>query len=147
MNDVYQLVKSFKKKYPMTISWRLKAHCNIINKHINKDEKILFAFAAQKNNNPLDMITTYVIALTDRRILVAQKRLLFGYFFTAITPDMFNDLKVQTGLIWGKVYIDTIKEFIELSNIDKAALPEIETNITDRMMKEKKKYALNTSKK
>lgn len=147
MNNLYNMVKSFKRKYPLTIAWRIKAHCRIVEKHINKDEKILFAFAAQKNNNPLDMITTYVIVLTDRRILLAQKRLLFGYFFTAVTPDMFNDLKVQTGLIWGKVYIDTIKEFIELSNIDKNALAEIETNITDRMMKEKKKYGLNVKKK
>ncbi len=147
MNDLYNMVKNFKKKYPMTIAWRLKAHCKVIEKHINSEEKILFAFGAQKNNNPLDIITTYVVVLTDRRILLAQKRLLFGYFFTAVTPDMFNDLKVQTGLIWGKVYIDTIKEYIELSNIDKNALAEIETNITDRMMKEKKKYGLNISKK
>ena len=147
MNNLYNMVKNFKKKYPLTIAWRLKAHCKIVEKHINSDERILFAFAAQKNNNPLDMITTYVVALTDRRILLAQKRLLFGYFFTAVTPDMFNDLKVQTGLVWGKVYIDTIKEFIELSNIDKNALAEIENNITDRMMKEKKKYGLNVKKK
>lgn len=146
MVDLYQMVKNFKKKYPMTISWRIKAHCKIIEKHLNSDEKIEFAFAAQKNNNPLDIITTYVVVLTNRRILLGQKRLLFGYFFTAVTPDMFNDLKVQTGIIWGKVYIDTIKEFIELSNIDKNALPEIETNITERMMKEKKKYGLNYKK-
>ena len=139
MNNLYNMVKNFKKKYPLTIAWRLKAHCKVVEKHINSDERILFAFAAQKNNNPLDMITTYVVALTDRRILLAQKRLLFGYFFTAVTPDMFNDLKDKKVLAWGKGYIDTIKEFIELSNIDKNALAEIETNITDRMMKEKKK--------
>ena len=65
--------------------------------------------------------------------------------FTAITPDMFNDLKVQTGLVWGRVYIDTIKEFIELSNIDKNALPEIETNVVSYVMEEKKKYGLKNS--
>ena len=53
---------------------------------------------------------------------------------------MFNDLKVAGGLIWGKIYIDTVKEFVTLSNISLSALDEIETNITEYMMEEKKKY-------
>ena len=71
--------------------------------------KILYIFACQKNNNPFDIVTTYVVALTNKRIVLGTKRLLFGYFFTAITPDMFNDLKVENGLIWGKIIIDTIR--------------------------------------
>ena len=71
---------------------------------------------------------------------------MFGYFFTAITPDMFNDLTVKMGIIWGKVIIDTIKEEVVLSNIQRGALDEIETNITEYMMKEKQKYKLNEQK-
>ena len=137
---VYEKVKKFKKKYPMTVAWRLKKHCQIIDVHLNHGEVVKYAFAAQKNDNPLDMITTNVVALTNKRILIGQKRLLFGYSFTAITPDMFNDLKVTMGLIWGKVYIDTIKEFVTFSNIQREALPEIETCITEYMMLEKRKY-------
>jgi hypothetical protein len=140
-NLVYEKVSEFKKRYPMTLSWRLKSHCKIIEKHLNEGEVVKYAFAAQKNDNPLDVITTYVVVLTNKRILLGQKRLLFGYFFTAITPDMFNDIKVGMGIIWGKVYIDTIKELVKLSNIQKDALPEIETEITEYMMREKKKYA------
>lgn len=140
MNSVYEKVIEFKRKYPMTISWRLKEHCKVAELHLNPDEEVIFAFAAQKNDNPLDFITSAVIVLTDKRIMVAQKRLVFGYFFKSITPDMFNDLTVKMGLIWGKVYIDTIKEFICLSNIQREALPEIETAITSYMMEEKKKY-------
>lgn len=139
-NNVYQKVKEFKQKYPMTISWRLKKHSKIIEKHLNPDENILYAFAAQKNDNPLDIITTNVIVITDKRILLGQKRLLFGYFFSAITPDMFNDIKVKMGLIWGKVFIDTVKEFIKLSNIQKDALMEIETAISQNVMREKQNY-------
>lgn len=140
-NIVYQKVKEFKRKYPFTIAWRLKAHSKIINSHLNKNEHIIYAFAAQKNDKLFDIITTNVVVLTSDRILVGQKRLLFGYFFTAITPDLFNDLKVNMGLLWGKVYIDTIKELVPLSNIQKEALPEIERNITHYMIEEKKKYA------
>lgn len=140
-NGVYQKLREFKKKYPGTIAWRLKAHAKVIEKHLNPGEIVKYAFVAQKNDNIFDIVTTNAIVLTNKRILLAQKRLLFGYFFTAITPDMFNDLKVETGLIWGKVYIDTVKEFVALSNISKKALPEIETKITEYMMREKKKYA------
>ena len=93
-----------------------------------------------KNDYLFDIITSCVVALTNKRILIGQKRLLFGYFFTAITPDLFNDLKVKSGLIWGKIYIDTVKEFIPLSHIQNDALDEIETNVTEYMMEEKKKY-------
>lgn len=142
-SEVYQRVSEFKRKYPMTIAWRLKKHCKIIEKHLNEGEIIKFAFAAQKNNNPLDIVTTYAVVLTNKRILLATDRLAYGYFFTAITPDMFNDLKVVEGLIWGRVIIDTAKEVVYLSNLDKKSLPLIETEITEYMMHEKKKYAVN----
>ena len=138
--NVYEELKKFKKKYPMTISWRLKKHAKIIEKHLNPEEEILYAFAAQKNDNPLDIITTYAVVITNKRILLASKRVLFGYFLVSITPDLFNDLSVKMGLIWGKIIIDTVKEVVILSNIQRDALDEIETNITEYMMKEKQKY-------
>lgn len=136
---VYQYLLEFKRKYPMTISWRLKKHAKIIEKHLNPGEKVLYAFTAQKNDNPFDIVSSYAIVLTNKRIMMGSKRVIFGYFFTTITPELFNDLKVNMGILWGKIYIDTIKEFVTLSNIDRNALPEIETRITEFMMSEKKK--------
>ena len=143
MSSLYNMVSTFKRKYPSTIAWRIKEHTKIVEKHLNDDEKVLYAFVAQKNDNLLDITSSAVIALTNKRILIGRKRLLFGYFLDAITPDLFNDLKIKGGLIWGKVYIDTIKEFITLSNICNSALPEIETNISSYMIDAKKKYANN----
>lgn len=144
--SVYSFVKEFKKKYPFTISWRLHQNSKVIDQHINPDEKVIYAFAAQKNYNSFDMITTCVVALTNKRILIGQKRLLFGYFYYSITPDMFNDLSLFTGLLWGKACIDTVKEEIYLSNIQKEALIEIETQISELMMEEKKKYEYKNDK-
>jgi len=138
----YDFVKKFKQKYPMTISFRLKRHCEVIDKHLNPGEEILYAFAAQKSASSFDIINTNVIALTNKRLMIATKRILWGYFFVSITPDMFNDLIVTKGLLWGSVTIDTIREEVVISNIDPKALPEIETNITQYMMEEKKKYKL-----
>ncbi len=140
MNSVYELVKQFKKKHPLTIAWRLKANSKVVNKFVNPDEEVIYAFTAQKSKSSFDIFTTAVIALTDKRIIIGRKRLLFGYFVDSITPDMFNDLKVLASLIWGKVYIDTAKEFVTLSNIDKSALDEIETAISAYMLEKKKLY-------
>ena len=146
MKSCYELVKEFKRKYPMTIAFRLKKHCEVIEKHLNPGEEIIYAFVAQKNASVLEIFYTNVIVLTNKRILVATKRVLWGYFLVTITPDMFNDLTVRKGLIFGNVIIDTIKEKVVLSNIDSNALPEIETIITEYMMTEKKKYPLRNEK-
>lgn len=141
--SVYELLKDFKSKYPSTIAWRLKKHSKVIEKHLNPEEQILFCFAAQKGFSSLDIFSTFAIALTNKRIILAQKRLIYGYTFLTITPDMFNDLTVKSGLIWCRVYIDTVKETVLLSNISKRAADIIETQITEYMMSEKKKYGLN----
>lgn len=147
MKSVYKQVLEFKNRHPMTIGWRLKQNSSVIERHLNPGEEVLYAFIAQKNDSSFNIINSAVVALTNKRILIGRKRVVVGYFLNAITPDMFNDLKVTSGIVWGKVYIDTVKEFITLSNISKSALDEIETAISSYMMEEKKKYAENISRK
>ena len=138
--SVYQNAKRFKKKFPLTIAWRLKANSAIIEKHLNPAEEVKYIFVGQKNNNFYDLFTTGVVALTNKRILVGRKRVVFGYALDSIMPYMYNDLNIRAGLIWGKVVIDTVKEEIVFSNVDKAALSEIETNISESMIALKKQY-------
>ena len=145
MSDSYALIKKFKSKYSFTVAWRLKQHCKIIDKHLNPGEDILYIFAGQKNDRAVDIFNTYVVALTNKRIMVATKRVLFGYFFKSITPDMYNDLTVGKGLIWGRVTLDTVKEVMTITNIDPKALDEIETNVTEIMLKHKKDFAKEKS--
>lgn len=140
---VYDEVLKFKKKYPLSIVWRLKKNSKIVEKYLNPDETVSYVFAAQKNKNPFDWFSTAVIAITNKRLLIGRKRVVFGYFVDSITPDLFNDLKVLSGIIWGKINIDTAKEFITLSNIDKKALDEIETKISSFMMDEKTKLIID----
>jgi len=141
MGEVYNQLASFKKKYPKTVTHhRLKKHAEVIERHLNPGEEVLYAFAAQKNVRWVDIFETCAVVLTNERILIGQKRVMFGYFLFSITPDLYNDLQVRSGLFWGSITIDTIKELVDLSNIDKRALPEIETKITSFMMEAKKKY-------
>ena len=139
-HEVYKKVKEFKRKYPRTVAWRLKKNSKVVEMHLNPGEKVLYAFCGQKNNNPLDIITTCVVALTNKRLVIGQKRVVFGYFYYSITPDLYNDLQIRNGLIWGNVIIDTVKEEVFLSNIDPDGLIEIETVISEFMMNEKRKY-------
>lgn len=146
MNNTYKLIKEYMKKYPMTIAWRLKRHSKIIEKHLNHNEEILYIFAGQKNNRMVDLVNTNIIVFTNKRIMIGTKRVIFGYFFKSITYDMYNDLSVYKGIIWGRVTIDTVKEVITITNIDARALDEIETNITEIMIKMKKKIENNSKK-
>lgn len=145
MSNCYNLASKFMKKYPMTIAWRVKQHCKVIDRHLNPGEEILYVFAGQKNDRAVDLFNSCVIVLTNKRIIVATKRVLFGYFLTSITPDMYNDLTVSKRIFWGAVVIDTVKEVITISNIDSKALSEIETNITEIMIKNKKEYLAEKS--
>lgn len=138
MSITYELAQNFKKKYPKTVAWRLKSHSKIIDMHLSDNEEILYLFLGQKNQHPLDFANTYIIAITNKRIMLATKRLVFGYFLISITPDMYNDITIKKGLIWGNIIIDTVKEKVYLSDIDPKALPEIENRITDIMRETKK---------
>ena len=130
------------KKYPMTIAWRLRSHCKVIDKHLNTGEKILYIFTGQKNDSYINFLNTYVVVFTNKRIMLATKRVLFGYFFKSITPDMYNDLTIHRGLVWGSIVLDTMKEVITITNLDKKSLDDIETNITEVIIKYKKEFGI-----
>ncbi len=136
----FERVEAFKKKFPITVCWRLKRHSEIIEKHLNPNEQLLFAFAAQLNEGKWHLFDTAIIALTSERIMIGHKGLIYGYNYLTVTPDMYNDLKVRKNLIWSDVEIDTIKENVYISNLDPDGAIEIETKITEFMMKEKRKY-------
>lgn len=137
MKNIFNKVKKFKQKYPLTVGWRLKSHAKVIEEHINKDEKVLYVFTGQENATSYEFFHSSIFVITNKRLMIATSRLFFGYFFTSITPDMFNDLSISAGLVWGKVIIDTVKEVVTISNLDKRCLKEIEDNLTKNILEKK----------
>lgn len=135
---IYQKAKDFIRRNPGTIAWRINAHCKVAEKYINDDEEILYAFAAQKGASSWDILSTHVLVVTNKRLIAAQKRLIFGHFYYTITPEMFNDFTIKMGLIWGRAIIDTIKETVVLSNLSRGALKEVETVLSKYMMQKKR---------
>jgi len=138
MGKVYNLASRFKKKYSFTIASRIRKHSEVIENILDKDEKVLYAFCGQKNDTNTSLFQTAVVALTNKRIIIGQKRVIYGYFITSITPDLFNDLKIHAGLFWGMVIIDTAKELVYISNLEKSSLDEIETYVNRIMLEDKK---------
>ena len=136
-------LSNFRKKYPLTIGWRLDKNSKVILEHLHDDEVIKYAFYAQKNRSSFDILGTGIVAITNKRLIIGRDRVVIGYFFDSITPDMFNDLKIRTGIIFGKVIIDTVKELVILSNISKSALTEIEEEISSAMMELKDSISYN----
>ena len=110
----------------------------IAEKYLNDDEEVLYAFAAQKGPSSWDILSTYVLVVTNKRLIAAQKRLIYGHFYYTITPEMFNDFTIKMGLIWGRAVIDTIKETVVLSNLSRGALKEVETVLSKYMMQKKR---------
>lgn len=138
--NVYAEAIRFKAKYPKTVAWRIKKHCKRIEEHLNEDEKVKYVFIGQRNDKWYDIFSTGVFAITNKRLLIASDRVIYGYYLYSITPEMFNDLTVYSGLIWGKIAVDTIKEEVYFTNLDKGSLDEIESQVTDNLMKDKKSF-------
>lgn len=137
---VLQCVLEFKKRYPATIMWRVRKHCAVIEKHLNPGERVLYAFAAQKNDSATQIFDTAVLCVTSDRLLIAQDHILYGYTLNSITPEMYNDMQIFSGIFWGKICIDTVKEVMYFSNFSKKSLPEVQSIISMYMMEAKKMY-------
>ena len=91
--------------------------------HLNPKEEVLYAFPAQKNSNPWEIFFTNVVVLTNKRILIATKRVVFGYYYTAVTPDkVFNSLtkEMQQTIVDKKVkfyVVDALKVALEVGKV------------------------------
>lgn len=136
---IYNMVSKFKKKYPRTIVFRLKKHAAVIENILDDDEEVYYTFCGQRNDSHTMIFDSCVVALTNKRIIVGEKRALFGYYLLNVSMKLFNDLTINSGLIFGRIEIDTVKENIFISNIDKRALDEIETMIHKVVLYNKKK--------
>jgi len=133
-------ITEFKSKYPMTIIWRKLKHAEVAEEYKNEDEEVIYVFGGQRTlYDKKVFFYSSIVVLTNKRILVAQKRFFWRHKFFAITPDLFNDMKVKMGIIWGRVLIDTLREKVIIDKIDKRALREIEAQVSKYMLREKRR--------
>lgn len=139
--SIYNNVASYKDKYPKTLAFRLRAHSNVVENSLKKGEKVLYTFCGlgstinprrySENDSGVSSLGTCVVALTNKRIIIGHKGLLFGHTIKSIDFNKYNDMTVQKGLIWSSVDIDTFKEEFKISGLTEAGANEVETAISN----------------
>ena len=98
----------------MTQKWTLK-HFTVAENQLNDDEKVLFAFVGLYNYvSATNHDSNFAIAVTNDRIIAGQKKLM-GENVKTITRRNLNDISKTTGMIWGILTIDTIKEKLNIA--------------------------------
>ena len=139
--SIYEAAREFRKKHPLTVAFRLKANSAVVQKHLDAGETPLYTFVGQKRKDRMGRNQTAVVTITDKRILIGRSKLFnFGYTLNVITPDMFNDLRVECGPVFGSVILDTVKEKVVITHLDRRSLDDIENHVSGTMTNLKKEY-------
>lgn len=85
-------------------------HFGIIAKNLMSGEDVKLPFIGIHNyNSPTKHDNNFAYAITDKRIMLAQKKVI-GEVFQSIYLENINDITYKKGLILGVLTIDTKKE-------------------------------------
>lgn len=109
----------------LTDNWALK-HFRIIAESLLPGEEVKFSFIGLHNYVSMTKHdNNYAYVVTDRRILIAQKKVI-GQEFQTIDWKNINDITLSTGAVIGTVCIDTFKETFNVG-VDKFCAQAINT--------------------
>lgn len=90
-------------------SWTLK-HFATIEKQLQNDEEVLFAFVGLHNYQSLTVHNhNFAYALTNKRFIMGQKKMM-GENIQIVLRKNLNDVTKSTGMLTGILTFDTIKE-------------------------------------
>lgn len=108
-SEMYEYIENNKLGYELTKGFAIK-HCDLLLSKLQPDEEILVPFLGLHNyQNPTKHDKTFAFALTNKRFVLAQKRLI-GEAYQSILLDNLNDITYNKGLLGGVLEVDTIKE-------------------------------------
>ncbi len=98
----------------LTRKWGIK-HFALIENALHRDEQVLMCFMGLHNYvGGAKHDGNYAYALTNERIIMAQKKAI-GQEVQSVAIDYLNDITLSTGLIYGVVTIDTMKEVFNVA--------------------------------
>jgi len=88
---------------------------------------------------------TWLIVLTDKRIIFLNKGMIFGLKQMVIPLDRINSVSGETGLVFGKIYIeDGAKERV-IKNVMKHTVKPFTNMVMDAIENYKKKFSNDVS--
>lgn len=98
---------------------------------LNDNETIIYGCSGLNNGN------TVLCVLTNQRILLLDKGLLYGIKSTEIPLDMVNGVSYEKGLVLGKISITNGATITKLENVNKQDAPVISNAIKEQAEKYK----------
>ncbi len=142
--EMYKYCKNNKFGTGIIKSWSLK-HFSIIQSALSTDENVIMCFMGLHNyKSPGKHDRNFAYAVTNKRIIMAQKKLI-GKNFQTIFLDNINDVTFSSSLVYGIITIDTLKEKFNVA-LDKSQANNINLKIHD-VLYELKKEQSSTPKK
>ena len=107
--EMYDYIEDNKLGFELTKGMAAK-HCDLLLSKLDSNEEILVPFLGLHNyQNPTKHDKTFAYALTNKRFVLAQKRLI-GEAYQSILLDNLNDITYNKGLLGGVLEVDTIKD-------------------------------------
>lgn len=91
-------------------NWGIK-HFRVLENNLMNDEEVKMAFIGLHNYKSGTKHDGYfAYAVTNKRIILGQKQTIAGEKFNTVSLNNINDITFKSGLMFGIVTIDTIKE-------------------------------------
>jgi ribosomal protein L37AE/L43A len=111
----------------MTKNWGIK-HFELIENSLMKDEEILMTFIGLHNYISMTKHdSNFAYAVTNKRMIMAQKKVI-GERFQTVSLDNVNDITFTSGVVFGVMTVDTIKEKFNIC-LDKISAKKINEKI------------------
>ena len=121
----------------MNRKWGIK-HFSLIEQALSQDEDVLMCFIGLHNYiSATKHDSNFAYAITNKRIIMAQQKVI-GQNFQSVSIENVNDVTLQTGMIFGTITIDTIKETFNVG-VNKIVARNINNYIHDILFSIKQK--------
>lgn len=90
-------------------TWGLK-HFGVVESNLTSDENVLMCFIGLHNYVSVTQHeSNFAYAITNKRVIFGQKKII-GENSKTVYLDQLNDITFKSGLMFGIITIDTIKE-------------------------------------
>jgi len=118
------------------LGWE-KKHFEVLENSLTPDEAALICFVALRESDSASGF--YAFAITNKRLLYAQKQTISGESVKSVNLDNLNDIFYQTKLYHGYLEFDTLKECVTVCFPDKEDARRLYAVINDYFSEFKKK--------
>ena len=135
--DEKEVAEEFKKiaKASGDASFGVKKELKVLPEHLMDNEQVVGLTSGIYDNN------TWLVALTDNRLLFLDKGMLYGLKQVSVPLDQVTSVSGKTGLIMGEIFVNTsgAQGNVEIKSVIKKAVDIFVKMVQDQIEKYKNK--------